>query len=709
MTLPGGILLLLAVPFGLWLLGARLARTLPDTTSGERLAWSLLAGLCVLTLMLAVANAFAPLRGWAAWLCLAPVLLACNASTLATGGRDVRALFSVRGAALSAGAAIFLALLLWPRLSRPEVLFYDGTANHDAFFWVTGAQRLQQASYLAVPALDGAHPESNITPAISGWSPAWGRMGAEGYLALLSSLTGSSPLGLYLFASAALFFPWLAAVFLFVRGFVVERLRTPALFALGALQPLFAFAHHNANLPNLLGVLAGAVPLLIVARNLRVGADRVGAGECLLGALGVHGVLCTYPELAPFVALPIALLLMRGRFSGRAIVPLAAALLAGALIWPVTTWRAIHGFGVSFVSARASEFWANILSSVPASGFLPAWVTLSPKTGTELGGTGGALATAALVAIFAWTIFRARDRWGLLLALSGGAALALYTAATGFTYGWQKTMQFSAVPVAAVLPVGAIAVAATDPRRRSQLLLLGLAGFFVYAQAIITLDLAKWSERKAITTDWLRLDAHLRDRPGLRVAVDPVAFPQPFFFSMWAPVFLREAGAVDIVDRGPISGGYLRSTLATVPTDAAPAAALVSRDWAATWDANSPRRVEAGNVVLLARANRLIASSGFSPAFGVPQRVERSFSVALMAHTDAELQVEISRGAGEGTWQVSSDDAGATPTVATERESWLIRVRLAGGRRQAINFRFVPADPAREGERGFALRRLAIR
>lgn len=709
MTLTGGLLLLLAVPLGLWLLGARLARALPDLSPGERLAWSLLAGLCVLALTLAVANAFAPLLGWVAWVCLAPALFACNPSTLSAGWRDARALASTRGAALAVGAALFLLLLLWPRWSRPDAVYYDGTANHDAFFWITGAEQLQQAPYLAVRPVDLAHPELNMTPAMAGWAPSWGRMGAEGYLAVLAGLTGASPLGLYLFASAALFFPWLAAVFLFARTFVVERWRAPAWFALGALQPLFAFAHHNANLPNLLGVIVGAVPVLIVARSLRDGANPTTRAELIVAALGIHALLCTYPELAPFVGLPLLLLLARAWRDSRAVGPLTGALLAGALLWPVTTWRAAHGFGVSFVSARASEFWANIFSAVPAPGFLPAWVTLSPKTGTELGLFGGTLVSAALLAIGAWTVARARDRWGLLCALSGGAALALYTAATGFTYGGQKTMQFSAVPIAALLPLGGIALAVADARRSVRIVAVGLVAFFVYAQAIIELDLVKWSERKTLAADWRQLDEHLHNQPGLRVAVEPAAFAQPFFFSMWAPFFLREAGAVDLIERGPVTGGYLRPSLAPIPPEHAPAPTLVGRDWAETWDANSPRLVSGASFVLLARANRLISVSGLLPVSGVPQRAAPAFSVTLVPHADAELQLEIPHDARAGTWLVVSDAPRSPPSVARETDRWVIRVGLVGGRRQRIDFRFAPADPAPAGAAPFVLRRLVIR
>ncbi|WP_415908527.1 hypothetical protein [Oleiharenicola sp. Vm1] len=377
------------------------------------------------------------------------------------------------------------------------------------------------------------------------------------------------------------------------------------------------------------------------------------------------------------------------------------------MVWPVTTWRALQGFGVSFLSARAGDHWANLFSTIAPAQFLPAIMTLSPKTGTELGALGGGLVTAVLVATGIWTIFRARDRTGLLLTLSGAAALALYTATTDFSYGWQKTMQFAAVSLSAVLPAGGIALAVAETRGWRQIAAAGVAAFFVFAQAIIELDLLKWSERKALAADWLQLDATVRARGATCVAIDPRTFSQPFFHAMWAPYFLGRVPATLFVERGAGTGGYLRASIVSVPADAAPGASLVGRAWADTLDANSPRLLAGRDFALLDRVNRLLASSGLQPSVGVPQRAAPVFSLTVLPHAAAELQVEIVRDGSAGIWEVANDLRVGGQSAVSEPGRWTLRVRLVGGRAQTIAFRFVPAA-ASPTPPTFELRRVAI-
>jgi len=584
-----GLLLLAAAPAVFWSAGAPLASRLGLPHPGERVAAALLAGLAIVLALTSWLNLAIPLAGPALLVLLLPTaLFLARRKWRAPGAEDLRAtLFTPRGALVAAAAALFLALLLLPLLARSGVIYYDGTANHDGFFWVTGAEYLRQHTYLDPVRVDPLHPYLNGVRALTGWTPGFGRMGCEGLVALGAALTGQWPVQVYLCVSAALYGVWLAAVYLMIRRFVAERLSAAALAALAFLQPVFAFYHHNANLPNLLGMLCGAGACLAVAHGAQAAAiqRRWPRGPALWAALSGHGVLVSYPELAPFVALPAALLWLRAgwqspaRDQRRALLAFGtAASLGTVFLNPVTTLRAASGFATAFLAARQDATWANIFANVPAAGWLPAWLTLSPKSGTELGMVGGFAATAGLAAAIAVVFRFARDPRGLALTLAGAAVLASYTALTGFHYGWQKTLQFSGVFAATILPAGIVAVAGPGRRRwLSSVLAAGVAALCLYASAIVTLETWKWSGRKKLERDWLPL---LEVRLPGDTRVEPSTFPQPFFHGMWSTYFLRHTPLVFPTAAGD-NVGYLLNTTATVATRRAPVEAwFVGRAWA---------------------------------------------------------------------------------------------------------------------------------
>lgn len=584
-----GLLLLVVAPVVFWGSGMALAQLLGWETVGERLAGALLAGLATILAALSWVNLTSPISGCAALLAVAPTALFARASVHRQAWSDIRAIFlHGRGTLVAGAAGIFLLALLLPLLLRPGVIYYDGTANHDGFFWITGAEYLRHHPYLEPVQVDPVHPYLNGVRALTGWNPGFGRMGAEGLVALGAACTGQAPVQIYLAVSAALFWVWLAAVYLATRQFVTAALSTPALITLGLVQPLFAFFHHNANLPNLLGVLCGTGACLAVLRGAEQARTlaRVPRACVLWVALSGHGVLVAYPELAPFIALPATLLLIREQrratnADARAAVRRfgGAAAIGALALNPVTTLRAVSGFTTALLAAQDNATRANIFAAVPPTDWLPAWLTASPKTGLELGALGGIAATVALIAATAIVFARARDRIGLAFALSGAAVLAFYTAFTGFHYGWQKTLQFSGVFAAAILPLGAVAVLTGGARR--EVLSKALAGtvglIFAYATVVTTLDAWKWSGRKKLERDWLAL-------LGVRLAgdtrIESGTFGQPFFHGMWSTYFLRDT-PIRFPDASGANVGYLLNTTATDATSpTATTARLVGRAWA---------------------------------------------------------------------------------------------------------------------------------
>lgn len=731
MNLLTAFLSIAAVGLALPLAGSWLGSRLPAATAAERLAVSTLAGLSLLIWNVSVLNFFVPIAAPAAWLCLWPLALGAIDARARRGLASdfVQVAFTRRGALAAVGALVFLALLLAP-LHRPDLVYYDGTSNHDAFFWISGAEQLKRDSYMVEPVRSATQPFLNGTVVLAGWTAPWGRIAAEGLLALLSALVGASPLELYLGATAALFLPWIAGTYLVARTFLIRGLTPLAILGLVLAQPLFVFFQANANLPNLLGVLSGA--LLVVAFE----RSRAPVGRAVwlpLVALSLHALLCSYPELAPFLLLPIALLWLRlaGRRDPdspisllRRIGPATLALLAGLAINPATTVRACSGFIASFSAARNDEIWANLFQSLRWPDYPAALATLTIYARADFTIVGSAVLSACAIAALVLALRRASDRFGAAALLSGAAVLLVYTVIARFNYGWQKSAQFGSIALAALLPVAALA-SFPVPRRsvRAWLLALTLGGgglLCLYATVRNDFGIWKWSGRKALAREWFDLRdytrAHFFDAP---VLVDAATFPMPFFHGMWATYFLADSHPL-FSDRHPANGGYLRDYIRTEASAGHPpiGAILVSADWAETFDADSPRLFAGQSIVLLHASNRVAALRGFAPETGVPATASTQLALTVTPHRDSRLTLELApRQPGDTPpfpsptkWTLTVRD-GADPhphtTELTSSPPWRFEVPLTAGRSHEIHISAAGLATA-AGRHPFRVRQIRI-
>lgn len=710
-----GLLILCLLPLALLLCGYWLAALLPENSAADRLAFALLFGLGLTLAAVAAVNFAHPLAGAWAFACLLPGLPSLLPRNLAALGRDVAAVWRAGAARVALVALAYLLILLWPVMRAPASLFYDGTSNHDSFFWITGAEHLKRHSYLELPARTPTQPLYATAAAIVGWKPDWGRMGAEGLLALASSLIGVSAIKLYLYATASLYFAWLAGGWLALKTFVTDRPGWPAALALAGLQPLFAFFYGNSNLPNLLGALTGAAFVIAFERALRGPATGRSERAAYLGlvALSFHGLLCAYPEMVPFVLLPAGLLWLRHGFTAgwrpaRVSCLLAAgAVVLGTALNPVTAVRAGHGFLASFGMARADQNWANLFNPLELAEYAPALASLSVTGARLLGPFLGWPLTAVFVFALGALLLRARDRFGLLAIFAGSGALLLYTVVTGFAYGWQKTVQFSGVFFGMACSAAVVHALATGTARgpagrwATRLGLAALPAFMVFATAMNFRETYKWSDRKVISADWFALRdlsyTSLRDRP---VLVEAGSFPMAFFHGMWSAYFLTEShlyfGA-----RGDESGGYLRGEVVNeaqhpIPE---PAAVLVGRRWAETFDADSPRLFTGREFVLLARANRILHLGGVFPLNGPPAVASEHLEFTIRPVAMSALRFVLTPEPGaqpapDTAWEIHRrTDNGREYTARVEGAApWSIEVPLVAGMRQTVEIRRTGGD-----------------
>ncbi|HVT73400.1 MAG TPA: hypothetical protein VHD61_09705 [Lacunisphaera sp.] len=726
-----GMLLLAGLPAGMIVAGYWLAAQLREATPLARMSVAPLAGLASLLLAVSVVNAFAPLNFAWGLACLAPLWcsLAWPRSRRALAADAATLLREPMAPWLFVTGAAFLGCLVWPMLADGQRLFYDGTSNHDSFFWVAAAEYLKRHTYLDMPARNILHPMTNPAMAITSLTPAWGRMGAEGLLALASALTFTSPIKLFVYATAALYVPWIAATSLAVRTFFSATLTRSMQVVLVALQPLFVFFHANANLPNLLGVLSGTAAVIATAEYLREGAapGRPVLGWWLLIVLGLHGLFCSYPEMIPFVLLPCGLLWLRGWIfradaaERPASLRCVAALFIAVAINPATSLRAEHGFIESFNAARADAGWSNLFATLLPSEY-PAGLTTLSVTAAHFIGPWPAAAVGAILGLgLVLTWWRARDRFGAAVVFAGGAALAAYTLATGFSYGWQKTSQFCGVFVAAAVPVAVGesllgAAKAGGVRRIGLVAGLGVVlAFQVFALHIEFREVRRWAANKSLSQDWFKVRAaaqgELRNAP---VLVETATFGMGFFHSMWSSYFLYESDLY-FGARGEEAGGYLHDNSAHEGKAPLPPvrAVLVGRSWADTVDANSPRMAEGREYALLAKCNRVTALEGVFPSTGLPEVAGNRIALTIVPHSPATLVLRLGpqgrRGPTSAQWQVRRTAGGTNDFSArvSGPAPWEIRVPLAAGRPNAIAIENAPAAGG-AGDFPFAVEALRV-
>jgi hypothetical protein len=729
MSPPAGLLFLLAVAAvilvsGYWLAALDLVDTFP-----ERLALAAVAGLATLLLLVAAVNFFLPLSGPGMWACLLPA-----AGTLLWPGSRRQLLADLRstvhsrsGPMVLALAAVFLALLLGRALLDWQALFYDGTTNHDSFISITAGEFLQHHTYMEAPAQSPTRPWLNMADDNTGWHPRRAQLGAETLLALFSGLAATQPLHICLYFAAALFLPWTAAVFLAVTTFFRAQLSRGALVALVLLQPIFVFFYANSNLPNLLGAIFGAAAVVATEQALRAGTRGRRLGWCVLLALGFHGLIAAYPEMIPFVLLPCGLLWLRPWFARHWVIArtngswVAAAFVAGALVNPVVTARAWHGFGYSFGTARADQIFANLLEPLNAAQYVPGLATLAVPAALGLGTLPGAGLTLIILVVAAAAWWRARDRLGVLFTLAGSGALATYTLATNFQYGWQKSVQFGGIFVTATFTTALLALLFDDwrlPAWRHVVAGAGLAcllTFHAAATAANFYQIYDWSRQKILSRDWYALRelsaTTLRDRP---VLVEAASFRMPFFHSMWASYFLP-SGETYFARRGGEGGGYLRLGVldeSAVP-GGQPAAVLVGRRWAESFDANSPRLLEGREYILFSTANRVTDLQGVYPLNGYPDHGGEAMRFTIVPHSPSKLRLELTPRAKRvilpANWNLVRHADGAPDFVASVSgpPPWHLEIPLIAGQDNRVEVNLKDYDGPREGV-AFVLRSVRI-
>ena len=182
--------------------------------------------------------------------------------------------------------------------------------------------------------------------------------------------------------------------------------------------------------------------------------------------------------------------------------------------------------------------------------------------------------------------------------------------------------------------------------------------------------------------------------------VEAASFRMPFFHSMWSAYFLSPS-RVYFARRGGEGGGYLRLGVldeSAIP-GGRPAALLVGRRWAESFDANSPRLLEGREYILFREANRVTALQGVYPLNGYPDHASTRFSLEIIPHSASHLRLILTPYKKtlwpEANWRIVHRIGSGIETVkeVAGPPPWQIDVALVPRLSQTIECQVVgPAD-----------------
>ncbi len=670
-----------------------------------RLALASQVGLAWVVFGAALLGAWFPLRGWPSWLIWSPGFIVW---LLPTARRviieDTKHI--VRHRCFAAGliglGVVWLALTL-PFAIQPDLAFFEGASNHDNFFWIMGAEHLQRNPYLAWFEASAAFPVFNSAQAIIGLSPAWGRMGAEGLLAVVGGALGLSTIRIFNFAVVALSVPWLLTVFATGR-ILCQRCLSPRLTVLAAIcQPVFIFFIANGNLPNLVGALFGGglwlATILVLESETKLNWG-LGIGIVLL----VHGLLATYPEVVPFALLPAACLCLWRLIAGttltrRNTLLIGLAVAIAAVINPYTAQRAWYGFWISFSTARDDVAWANLMNPLIYTEYIPGLITLSIPAVERYGTIFGALTSLAIITTVVQSLRQRSGSVALPFSIVSFVLLLAYTIVTSFSYGWQKSVQFSGIQIAALTSVIAADRFSTFRQKRSRGWWWNSACFALTAAVLLhgvvasAWDSLDWSFRKGLTEKQLAVRDKLAAQwPGQEIFVDGATFSAPFFQSMWSSRVLQKNPIV-FSSRDTAPGGYLRDTVNQVDpaTTAYPPLLYAATPWLEAFDPSA--KVELGDrMARIVRPQTLVSAfTGVYPDYGIPQFTEDSFAFNVRPRRDGwfEFSLKPTKQVSEATRLVAITSAGGKESKTIVRPSssgdFAARLPLRGGQLNTIH------------------------
>lgn len=539
------VLTALGIPF---FLGYPIVGTLRSRPGLSRIIIATLTGLAILIVTLRSLQYLFPIHAVTWWVlaaCAIPVVfLWLRTSSYVRLLRDIRAIGAVNIftiMALCVGLVIFLNL--------PTILFnarsFEGTPNHDSFYYVVVAKFMVGHSFYEKIPLSPGHPVFAFMPSVFGWGTPLGRVGAEGYLAWLSVLFNKDPVLLYnSLSTAGAILLGLTSVLLFDTQLMraTERNKcTSLLVILGFLSPSIFTCVFNSNYATIYGVIFFAA---YMATSL-VGYYR---SHRIFPIIFCAALIAVYPELVPIawacLAVAMTLRWVSKRLPFNEVLRLSVHTLinaiTGVILFPWTTLSAWFVAKHSLMVASgptATYSYPHLPPGVVDR--IAAFVTTSNSFATELPHEVSLALFVALAFVFFRSLFSGMRRGSIVTAgIMIYAVMGAVLLGHHYSYGSLKATEYFSPFIIPAFANGQLIGVNRTARwfSKGAMALPGVVIVITFAWAISTLVRTSitWGRQKRIDPSTLKLASFIRELPrGALLTFGPI--PSAYYYTMWLP------------------------------------------------------------------------------------------------------------------------------------------------------------------------------
>lgn len=450
-----------------------------------------------------------------------------------------------------------------------HALIFEGTGNHDSFYYTVVAHYMQHHSFYAPVAYTPEHPYNEIIRWTFGGAAPIGRVGAEGYLAWLSSLFNRNPAFLYNAASTCGMIVAGSCCLLLLSPARLREIRhgnTRVWLIPAALStPVLYESVFNSNFSTAYGVA-------FFSAYLSASWMRSRTPRLVLAVLLMTAMLASYPELVPMAWACLGIgLLFRWRLGRRFIAQTTRdglrALRDMACSIALFPWIAVPAWYVIFSA------YIVMHASGPGTGLPDANAGLAPArymlatimANRHIGDATPELLAAIILAMLVFLVFMGVLRGGRNAPLLGGICAAFVVIVgiiyfQSYDYGKLKIVEYFAPLITAVIISGTIGKWGTGSLDRIKAGLIGISSGAVIIVFVVTIGIMIneslfWGRLKRITPATMKLVRAIQALPNGSV-ISFGSTPWPYYYSMWIPYL---SDATFVYSTGFASGGYFSS------------------------------------------------------------------------------------------------------------------------------------------------------
>jgi len=450
-----------------------------------------------------------------------------------------------------------------------HALVFEGTGNHDSFYYTVVAHYMQHHSFYEPVIYTPEQPYNEVARWTFGNAAPIGRVGAEGYLAWGASLFGRNPAFLYnAMSTCGMIVAGLCCLLLLspvrlremrhkvMRIWLVPvALSTPALY-----ESVF-----NSNYSTLYGVA-------FFTAYLSASWMRSRVARLVLSVLFLTAMLASYPELIPMAWACLGLgLLIRWRFCWRFTAQMVrdglrmlrdVACSIVLFLWvAIPAWYVVVNAYVSMNGTGSGSGRPDVDAGLTPAQHILATLMANRHIGDILPGVLAAIILGLLVFVVAVGTLRSGRNATLLGGIcSGFLVIMVIMYFHSYSYGKLKVIEYFTPPLMAAAISGGIfawdkSTAGLVKTGILNTLFIAVFAVMIFAVGTIVSESLLWGKLKRITPATMGLVKAIRALPrGSYIALGST--PWPYYYSMWIPYL---SNGTFLYSTGFGSGGYFSS------------------------------------------------------------------------------------------------------------------------------------------------------